>query len=360
MNAPIYLKPGQPLGTRSCCVSPADVSPSSDDFEVIGTFNPGAARTSEGVALLVRVAERPRHRRKGCSGLPRWESGRGPTIDWIADDELEFFDSRVVRRKSDGLARLTFTSYLKVVRSLDGVNIVDLDGPVFLPESPLEEFGVEDPRITPLDGRFYITYVAVSRHGVATALASTKDFRCFTRHGVIFGPENKDVVLFPEQIDGQYVALHRPSGSAGFARPEMWLARSPDLVHWGEHRHLLGVGTTWDNGRIGAGPPPVRVSQGWLVIYHGNARPQRLDDVGVYSAGAMLLCSEDPSRILWKRPTPLLTPWADFERDGFVPNVIFPTGIVADGSSMLVYYGAADTHSAVVRLSLDEILDGFE
>jgi predicted GH43/DUF377 family glycosyl hydrolase len=332
------------------------VSPSSDDFEVIGTFNPGAVQTDAGVMLLVRVAERTRYPRSGFTGLPRWEIGRGLTNDWVPDGELEFIDPRVVRRKSDGLVRLTFTSYLQVVRCADSEHVVDFDGPVFVPELALEEFGVEDPRITPLDGRYYITYVAVSRHGVATALASTADFRTFMRHGVIFGPENKDVVLFPEKIDGQYVALHRPSGSAGFARPEIWLARSPDLLHWGQHQHLLSTGATWDNGRIGAGPPPLRIAQGWLVIYHASSLPQRAGEVGVYSAGAMLLAHDDPTRILCRGALPLFTPQANFEREGFVPNVVFPTGIVADGSSLLVYYGASDTHSAVVRLSLDEVL----
>ena len=341
-------------------ICPADVAPFGDDFEVIGTFNPGAVRQDDRVALLVRVAERPLPVRPGFTGLPRWDANRQITVDWVADDELEFLDSRVICRKSDGLSRLTFTSYLKVFHSRDGVHFTgsgtSAEGAVFLPESALEEFGVEDSRITSLDGRFYITYVAVSRHGVATCLASTEDFRTFTRHGVIFGPENKDVVLFPERIAGQYVALHRPSGSAGFTRPEMWLARSPDLIHWGQHEHLLGVGTGWDSGRIGAGPPPIRVPEGWLVIYHGNARPSRPGEVGVYSALAMLLAHDDPSRILARGMAPLLEPETDFEREGFVPNVVFPTGIVTEGSALHVYYGAGDTCSAVVRLSLDEVL----
>ncbi len=312
-------------------------------------------KTELGTVLLVRVVERPRPPRSEFTGLPRWEAGRIIT-DWVANDELEFIDARVVRCKSDGLTRLTFISHLKVLRILDGLNVVDLDGSIFAPASPLEEFGVEDPRITPLDGRFYVTYVAVSRHGVATALASTEDFGTFTRHGAIFGPENKDVVLFPEKIGGQYVALHRPSGSAGFARPEMWLARSPDLLHWGQHQHLLSGGSGWDSGRIGAGPPPLRVPEGWLVIYHGCTRPQRPGDVGVYSAGAMLLDYEDPNRILRRSSTPLLTPQAEFERNGFVPNVVFPTGIIAEDDSLVLYYGAGDTSSAVVRLSLDEVM----
>ena len=171
----------------------------------------------------------------------------------------------------------------------------------FLPDSELEEFGVEDPRITALDDRFVFTYVAVSRHGAATALASTADFRHFDRHGVIFCPENKDVVLFPERIDGEYFALHRPNAATPFCRPEMWLARSPDLIHWGKHVCLHGGGAEWETGRVGAGTPPVRVADGWLEIYHGNRQPTRPGEVGVYSTGALLLDANNPARVLAAR-----------------------------------------------------------
>ena len=327
-----------------------------DGFEVIGAFNPGVAKTADGTVLLIRVAQRPIEQRPGCTGLPRWEAERGMTVDWFANDDLELIDPRVVRTKRDGRTRLTFISHLQVVRSSDGVNISDFKGAHCEPESLLEEFGVEDPRITPLDGRFYFTYVAVSRHGVATALASTEDFQVFTRHGIIFGPENKDVVLFPEKIEGQYVALHRPSGAAGFARPEIWLARSPDLLHWGEHRQLLSGEASWDSGRIGAGPPPLRIEEGWLVIYHGAAKPTRPGVAGAYSAGAVLLAHDDPSRVLRRSKMPLFSPLTDFECNGFVPNVVFPTGMVAEDRSLLIYYGAGDTVTAVMQMSIDEVL----
>ena len=192
-------------------------------------------------------------------GLPRWDPAGGLTVDWVPDAELDPIDPRVVRRKADGLVRLTFTSHLRVVRCGDGRAVREVTDVTFRPQAEVEEFGVEDPRITPLDGRFYFTYVAVSRHGPATALASTADFRTFERHGVIFCPENKDVVLFPEQIGGAYAALHRPVCGTPFTRPEMWVARSPDLIHWGAHAPLAVSGGEWQSGRVGAGPPPVRV-----------------------------------------------------------------------------------------------------
>ena len=211
-------------------------------------------------------------------------------------------------------------------------------------------------RITAIGNRFWITYVAVSRHGAATALASTTDFRTFERHGIIFCVENKDVVLFPEPIGGEYAALHRPNGATPFTRPEMWVARSPDLHSWGRHQPLSWGAEVWETGRVGAGPPPIHAPEGWLLIYHGNRRPERPGAVGVYSAGAILLDQEDPAHILKRTSQPFFTPTTDFERNGFVPDVIFPTGIVEAGDSLLIYYGAADACTAVVEFSRAELL----
>src|SRR5439155_203651 len=153
-----------------------DLRPWRDDFEVVGVFNPGAIVARGEVILLVRVAERPRERRPGFTALPRWVPGEGLTIDWLPDDAIQVLDPRVVMRRADGLVRLTFISHLRVVRCGDGRSVEGVTDVRFLPGSELEEFGVEDPRITAFDDRFYFTYVAVSRHGAATALASTRDF----------------------------------------------------------------------------------------------------------------------------------------------------------------------------------------
>jgi predicted GH43/DUF377 family glycosyl hydrolase len=334
---------------------PDDLAPSREDFEVVGAFNPGAVAMGNEVVLLVRVAERPRERREGFTALPRW-SDASPVIDWVRDDELELVDPRVVRRKADGLIRLTFTSHLRVVHCGDGRSVTSVDGGRLTPQHEVEEYGVEDPRITRLGDRFYFTYVAVSRHGAATALASTADFKSFIRHGVIFCPENKDVVLFPERIGGDYVVLHRPNGATPFTRPEMWLAQSPDLIHWGRQEPLACGCADWDSGRVGAGAPPLRTAEGWLEIYHGNCRPVRVGEVGAYSGAALLLDIEHPGRVLRRSLDPVLVPTADYERHGFVPDVVFPTGIVARGDTILVYYGAADTGTAVVELGLRELL----
>jgi len=334
---------------------PEDVAPSADDLEVIGAFNPGAIAVDDGIVLMVRVVERPRERRAGFTPLPRWEEGR-VVVDWVADDELELLDSRVVRRQSDGLLRLTFTSHLQMFHGPDGRSI-ERAGTRLLPETRCEAYGVEDPRITRIDDRFYVTYVSVSRHGAATALASTDDFVSFERHGVIFCPENKDVVLFPEPIAGQYATLHRPTTAHPFCTPEIWLARSADLIHWGNHQPLAGSRADWESDRVGAGPPPIRTDRGWLAIYHASCQNDSAGQVGTYSAGAMLLDLDDPSRVLARPAEPILLPQAEFEQQGFVPNVVFPTGVVCRGDMLSVFYGAADTHTGVVELSLAELLD---
>lgn len=335
---------------------PEDLEPSRPDFEVVGAFNPGAIRAGDEVVLLVRVAERPRERRPGFTASPRWVPGEGLAIDWLADDTIDVLDPRVVKQKADGLVRLTFTSHLRLVRCGDGRSIDEVTDVRFLPQTEMEEFGVEDPRITALDGRYYFTYVAVSRHGAATALASTTDFRRFERHGIIFCPENKDVVLFPDQVGGEFVALHRPNAATPFCRPEMWVARSSDLVRWGRHDCLHGGDAAWETGRVGAGTPPVPVEDGWLEIYHGNRQPTRPGEVGRYSTGLLLLDRENPARIVGRTLESVFEPTADFERHGFVPDVVFPTGIVESGGSYLVYYGAADSAAAVVEFARDEVL----
>ncbi|MCA9260568.1 MAG: hypothetical protein KDA61_15250, partial [Planctomycetales bacterium] len=229
-------------------------------------------------------------------------------------------------------------------------------GPAFAAETPYEEFGVEDPRITMIDGRFWITYVAVSRHGAASALASTDDFRSFVRHGVVFCPENKDVVLFPQRMSESYVALHRPSGSASFCPPEIWLARSPDLAHWGGHQVLCGGEEPWEGARVGAGPPPFALPEGWLVIYHGVGTNSKTTEVGTYSMGAMLLDREDPTRVLGRSREPILIPTAGFERRGFVDDITFPTGVYDRGDIVEVYYGASDKFIGVVEFAKADVL----
>jgi beta-1,2-mannobiose phosphorylase / 1,2-beta-oligomannan phosphorylase len=340
-----------------CLLQPSDVRPRFEGFEVVGAFNPATIEFEDGIVLLVRVAERPAEVREGHIALPRWDWQRDRLeIDWPRRDEVEQIDPRVVRLRSSGHVRLTFLSWILVAFSRDGLSIDRFGGAALLPSTRYETFGIEDPRLTRFDDRFYFTYVAVSEHGVATALASTVDFRSFRRHGIIFCPENKDVVLFPERIDGRYVALHRPHPNTRFGAPEIWIARSPDLLHWGAHERVLGSEVGWATNRIGGGTPPLRTDRGWLSLFHGNITPGSANDVGEYAAASMLLDLEDPRRVIGLSPQPVMRAEADFEKAGFLPNVLFPTALVRRDDAVDVYYGAADSATGVTRYALDELL----
>jgi beta-1,2-mannobiose phosphorylase / 1,2-beta-oligomannan phosphorylase len=337
---------------------PEDVRPSHPDWEVIGVFNPGVVRFGDETIILARVAERPREQRPGWTPHPYWSRQRGYVVDWVENERLEANDPRVVRHLQSGLLRLTFVSHLRVARSRDGRTIESVDEPVFLPETEAEAFGVEDPRITWLDGRYYITYVAVSCHGPATALASTTDFKSFERHGIIFCPENKDVVLMPDRVDGEYVALHRPLGGTQFCRPEIWIACSPDLINWGSHRYLFSGTGDWEGGRVGAGAPPLATPEGWLEIYHGNRLPEVVGEVGAYCGGAMLLAKDDPSRVVKVGREPILEPQLEFEQEGFVAQVVFPTAVLEEDDRLLIYYGASDKYCAMAEVSRHDVMNG--
>jgi beta-1,2-mannobiose phosphorylase / 1,2-beta-oligomannan phosphorylase len=342
--------------TKQLVLRPGDFSPSRDDFEVIGSFNPGVIEADGQIVLLVRIAERPRAARSGFIALPRFTTDSGLVVDWVREEEVEFIDPRVVQLLETGCVRLTFVSHLRVVRLNGPASVAQVAEAAFLPEKSWEEFGVEDPRITAIDGRFFFTYVAVSRHGAATALASTDDFRRFTRHGIIFPPENKDVVLFPQRVGNQYAVLHRPNGRTPFTAPEMWIARSPDLFSWGGHEPVFAEKAGWESGRVGAGAPPLRTPLGWLELYHGNRRPTAPGAVGQYVAAAIVLDAENPSRVVARSVEPLFSPTEPFEREGFVADVVFPTGIVARDNAFVVYYGASDTYTGVAELPLRETL----
>ena len=342
--------------SESLLLRPADLKPAHADFEVIGVFNPGAVKFNNKVVLLVRVAERPREHRQGFVGLPRWKPNGEVVVDWTAKNDLCLCDPRIVRSKANQWLRLTSISHLRVFAWAETDSTGLVSGPVLLPASPMEEFGIEDPRIVEIDGTYWITYVAVSRHGAATALASTIDFMKFKRHGIIFYPENKDVVLFPGKVNDKYFTLHRPNPNSQFGPPEIWVASSHNLLNWGQHECLFAGSAKWENGRVGAGTPPVLLEQGWLEIYHGCCQAKRIGEVGAYSAGALLLDRDNPAHILRRSLKPIMQPAANFELTGFVDNVVFPTAIIKQGDTLSLYYGAADTYTGVVEFSQRELL----
>jgi predicted GH43/DUF377 family glycosyl hydrolase len=335
-------------------ITPKDVPPLRPDFEVIGAFNAGVAEYNGELIMLLRVAERPIRTDAHIVKAPVFNpSTRELVIKEfdLRDPAYDVSDPRVIReRGKETWSYLTSLSYLRIARSRDGHHFTVDDGSFLFPADALETFGIEDPRITFIEGKYYITFSVVSPVGVGVGLAVTDDFVHADRLGVIFPPENKDVVLFPERIHGKYYALHRPVPK-GAGAPEIWIAESDNLRYWGNHRYLMGLRPDhWDNTRIGAGAVPIKTEMGWLELYHGA------DEKNRYCMGAVLLDLDNPAKVLARTEQPILVPEAPYETDGFFGNVVFSCGALVDGDTVKMYYGVADTSMACAELSLREIM----
>jgi predicted GH43/DUF377 family glycosyl hydrolase len=332
-------------------IRPEDVKPSLEGYRVLGAFNPGAINYGDQILLLLRIAE-------GCETVPgkvrvpvsRFSDGNSfpDILEFNADDpNLSLKDTRGVTYK--GKDYLTTVSHIRLARSTDGFNFIVEDKPFMYPVQENEKYGVEDARVSFIEGRYYINYTAVSSDSWATALAVTDDFVQIKRLGLIFHPENKDVALFPEKVAGKYIALHRPNNS-GFGKASIWYAESPDLIHWGNHQCILRPrDIPWESVKIGGGAPPIKTPEGWLIIYHGKG------DTG-YSLFCCLLDLEKPNQIVRQAETPLLTPSEPFETQGFFSNVVFSNGVAFKDDKILIYYGASDESVGVAITDLDYLL----
>ncbi|MFD5021019.1 glycoside hydrolase family 130 protein [Paenibacillus sp. NPDC058367] len=337
-------------------ITPADIKPYHDDFEVIGAFNAGIASYNGEILMFLRVAERPISKDPKIVKAPIYnpETNELDILDLNTDDErFDFSDPRVIKNKSASATfqYLTSLSYIRIARSKDGHHFTVDEKPFVYPSNSLETFGVEDPRVTQIGDTYYIYFSAVSPVGVGESLVSTKDFVNVTHHGMIFGPDNKDVLIFPEKINGKYYALHRPT-TKSTGDPEIWIAESDNLLYWGNHKHLIGLREgMWDSGRIGGGAVPFKTDKGWLELYHGATLEHR------YCMGAVLLDLNDPSKVIARSNAPIMEPEADYEKNGFFGDVVFSCGALVEGDVVKMYYGVADTSMACAELSVQEILD---
>lgn len=282
---------------------------------------------------------------------------------------------------------------LGLATSKDGFNFQRMsEEPVFSPyENNFDAGCVEDPRIVKMDDEFYITYayrpfppgqywkfdhdiVNTSECGVHaplflsknlgnTALAVTKDFIHYKRLGRITSPvlDDRDVILFPEKINGNYVLLHRPKEyigeKYGVKYPSIWMKFSDDLLNWEDkesHLLLTGIEGTWEE-KIGGSTPPLKTDKGWLMIYHGVEN----GGLGYYRVGALLLDLENPLKIISKSPDFILEPEFDYEIEGFYRGCVFPTGNVIVDGTLYVYYGGADKYVGVATCNVDELINTF-
>lgn len=324
-----------------------------------------------------------------AEGVLNPASGRGP------DGQLYLLPRLVAEGNVSrvGLARVLVE---------DGVPVgVQREGVVLQPDRGWERgarnSGVEDPRVTFVAdlGLHVMTYVAYGPLGPRTAIAVSKDLREWTRLGpVTFAYDdaldmdlglfhNKDTVFFPEQVtapDGTrcYAVLHRPMWDLGETKPgegvrvpagvhderqSIWISYVPvddvardlaNLTRWTRHRFLAGPEFDFEAVKIGGGPAPLRVPEGWLLLHHGVtgvidsafSQQQRVN----YAAGAILLDGDDPSRVIARTPEPLLQAETDEERQGIVPNVVFPTAIEEIDGRHFVFYGMADSRIGAAEL----------
>ncbi|MCP4609102.1 MAG: glycosidase [Planctomycetes bacterium] len=295
--------------------------------------------------------------------IQRWEGNPLITIDDIPFPCNTVFNAACTKYNGQYILLLrvedlTGRSVFALARSNDGYKFELEPEPVMTPckgKGCFDEYerkGIEDPRITKIDDTYYIMYTAVSPYGPLLALAKTMDFKKFERIALISEPENKDGALFPEKINGKYARFDRPvAGGVG----NIWLSYSDDLITWGHSRCVMTVRDDhWDSWRIGASSQPIKIEDGWLLIYHGV---KATSSGPIYRLGAAVLAYDDPSKVLCRSAIPILSPREYYERVGDVNNVVFSCGaILEDDGQLKVYYGASDTSICLGTAKVNELM----
>jgi len=258
-----------------------------------------------------------------------------------------------------------YISRLGYAVSEDGFQFKRRSEPILKLRKPYEKWGMEDPRITKIDGICYITYVVLkhpANSGYATpqtAVMSTRDFKKFKRLGKITSPgaDDKDVVLFPEKIKGRYTFLHRPNLWTGekyeTAFPSIWISHAHKFKKLWHPELLIKPKFAWEELKIGSGPPPIKTKKGWLLIYHGVSN--RLN----YRVTAALLDLNDPRKVIARLDEPILKPENSYEIRG-EQGIVFPTGAILREGRLIVYYGAADKYVCAAYCNLEELLSCFK
>ena len=252
----------------------------------------------------------------------------------------------------------TGTSRLGYASSEDGFRIDErLEEPIFMPD-PMNDLErtVEDPRLVRIGDKFYLGYTAVGdipRAGwgsIQIAMTSIKvdDFLAHRwnwgeRTYPFPGVDNKHICLFPEKIGGKWAMYHR-------IPPHIWVAYSNDLVHWQDSNIVMSPREGWEYLKVGGGAPPIKLKEGWLVIYHG------VDEHVHYRLGVALIDHKDPEKVLMRGRTPFLEPKEEYELHGAVPNVVFTCGAVVVDDTLYLYYAGADTVVCVATAKVADIL----
>ncbi len=215
-----------------------------------------------------------------------------------------------------------------------------------------------DPRVTFIDGRYYVTWCN-GYHGPTIGVAWTTDFKTFHQVENAFLPCNRNGVLFPKKINGRFAMLSRPSDNGHTAFGDIFYSESPDLQFWGRHRHVMAPApfelSAWQCLKIGAGPVPIETPEGWLLFYHGVLRSC---NGYVYAFGSAILDLDEPWKVKYRSGRYLISPREIYECAGDVPNVCFPCAALHDETKgkVAVYYGCADTVTGLAFGYIDEII----
>jgi len=298
-----------------------------------------------------------------------WRSSRNPIIPRdLLPRSNSIFNSAVVPFESGyaGVFRVddrSRTMNLHAGRSDDGIDWRIDPEPIHfepgdgrVPEIQERFVHAYDPRVTWLEDRFYVSWCN-GYHGPTIGLGWTADFATFHQLDNAFLPFNRNGVLFPRRIGGAYAMLSRPSDNGHTPFGDIFFSESPDLVHWGRHRHVMGPEPwTWASTKVGAGPTPIETAEGWLLLYHGVLTSC---NGFVYSMGAALLDLDRPWQVVARGRDYLLSPQVTYEQVGDVPNVVFPCAALVDRDAdrLTVYYGAADTVTCLAHGHLSEVLN---
>ncbi len=258
--------------------------------------------------------------------------------------------------RTEGMDRIP---HLHVGRSPDGIKWTFEPKPIVLENADPEVTRFEyayDPRVTLIEDTYYVTWCN-GYHGPTIGIAKTKDFVKFEQLENAFLPYNRNGVLFPRKVNGKFLMLSRPSDTGHTPFGDIFTSESADMVYWGKHRHVMSRGGQWWQGtKIGAGPSPIETNEGWVLFYHGVINTC---NGFVYSMGAAILDLEEPWKVKYRLNQCLLTAEAPYELAGLVPGVCFPVGALCDAATgrTAIYYGAADTFSALCFCRLDEVVD---
>lgn len=323
----------------------SEIKPTSEGLNVVGILNPAVIRFEKKTWLLIRVVQRPDPVADNItiSAIEKLNISKDGA-------ELDFVHPRVARYDANGYP--TTHSHFQLLCSNDGRTFFQPENyDAIFGAGVLENYGIEDCRVTEINGIYYLTYTMRSTYGAGVGLMQTRDWKRFERKGMIFPPPNKDCAIFEEKIRDRYYALHSP-GSPGVGGNYIWIAESLDTLHWGNHRCLATTRESmWDSGRINAGCSPIQTPQGWLVIYNGADVNNR------GCLGGLLLAANEPWRVIARSDSPLMEPTEIYETGNAFENTIFTNGHVVVGDKLRLYYGARDEVICGAELSIHEILN---